>query len=77
MQNRNMVVNISVIATAVVLIVLAAFTVFNAGNVIRMWAIDSCYQASISEVKNTDASSWKGPNKDIFQACIKLKDLNE
>lgn len=61
---------------AVALAVIAIYVVLNAGTVTRMWAIDGCYASSITEVKNPDASSWRGPNKATFQECLKTKEID-
>jgi hypothetical protein len=61
---------------AVALAIIAIYIVLNAGTVTRMWGIDGCYSSSITEVKNTDLSSWKGPNKATFEECLKNKEID-
>lgn len=74
-QNQSPITLISEIVIAAALGVIALFIVLNAGNVIRMWGIDTCYKSSITVVKNTDGSSWSGPNNNILKECFKTKDL--
>ena len=78
MQNNQSVIHLAIQGViAAALAVVALFVVFNGGTVIRMWGINTCYTSSVTEVKNTDGSSWSGPSNAILEECLKTKNVLE
>lgn len=60
---------------AAIILAVGAFVIFNTYNASvqqanKNNAIAACVTASTVELKNTDNSSWKGPNQEWFERCV-------
>ena len=73
-QTNENIVRSAVILIAVVAIAYLVNTLTS--RFLTSYSVDRCINASRTEVKNTDGSSWNGPNDSWYERCMDANGLD-